>query len=83
MGSAVSLATVYGIHYDSQDSLERVVILSDELVDYSLLEPDAETIVFSIPQAQVSVEAQGRVPVAAGRPIDQWHLSDLVERSTL
>lgn len=62
-------AQVYGIHYDSKDEYERVVILSDGLVDYDLLEPDDETLVISIPDATVAPEATGRVIAHARKPI--------------
>jgi type IV pilus secretin PilQ/predicted competence protein len=62
-------AQVYGIHYDSEDDYERVVILSDTLVDYDLYSPDGETLVVSIPSARVSPEATGRVTARPKRPI--------------
>ena len=62
-------AQVYGIHYDSEDAYERVVILSDKLVDYDLLKPDPETVVISIHDAKVAPEATGRVIAHARRPI--------------
>ncbi len=62
-------AQVYGIHYDSKDDYERVVILSDTLVDYDLLKPDDETLVISIPDATVAPEATGRVTAHARKPI--------------
>ncbi len=62
-------AQVYGIHYDSEDDYERVVILSDKVVDYDLLTPDDETVVVSIRDAKVAPEATGRVIAHAKRPI--------------
>ncbi len=65
----VASAQVYGIHYDSKKEYERVVILSDTLVDYDLLEPDAETVVISIRDARVAPEATGRVTAHPRKPI--------------
>jgi type IV pilus assembly protein PilQ len=62
-------AQVYGIHYDSKAEYERVVILSDTLVDYDLLQPDDETLVISIPDARVAPEATGRVTAHPRKPI--------------
>jgi type IV pilus assembly protein PilQ len=62
-------AQVYGIHYDSEEEYERIVILSDTLVDYDLLTPDSETVVISIPDARVAPEATGRVTAQPRRPI--------------
>ena len=62
-------ARVYGIHYDSEEDYERVVILSDVLVDYDVLTPDSETVVISIPNASVADEATGRVTAQPKRPI--------------
>ena len=62
-------AQVYGIHYDSKAEYERVVILSDSLVDYDLLTPDDETVVISILDAQVAAEATGRVTAHPRKPI--------------
>ncbi|MCZ6508085.1 MAG: AMIN domain-containing protein, partial [Acidobacteria bacterium] len=67
--SATASAQVYGIHYDSEDEYERVVILSDTLVDYDLYHPDDETLVVSIPGARVAPEAAGRVMAQPRRPI--------------
>ena len=64
-----SYAQVYGIHYDSKSDYERVVILSDTLVDYDMLTPDDETVVISIPEAKVAPEATGRVTAQPRRPI--------------
>ncbi|MEE8277699.1 MAG: type IV pilus secretin PilQ, partial [Thermoanaerobaculia bacterium] len=67
--SAAASAQVYGIHYDSEDEYERVVILSDTLVDYDLYHPDDETLVVSIRGARVAPEAAGRVMAQPRRPI--------------
>jgi type IV pilus assembly protein PilQ len=65
----VASAQVYGIHYDSEDAYERIVILSDQLVDYDLLTPDSETVVISILDARVAPEATGRVLAQPKKPI--------------
>jgi type IV pilus assembly protein PilQ len=62
-------AQIHGIHYDSEDEYERIVILADAIVEYDVLTPDSETVVISIPEARVSREASGRIAVAPRRPI--------------
>jgi type IV pilus secretin PilQ/predicted competence protein len=62
-------AQIHGIHYDSEDEYERIVILADAVVEYDVMTPDSETVVISIPEARVSREASGRIAAAPRRPI--------------
>ena len=66
---ATASSRVYGIHYDSGEEFERIVILCDTLVDYDLLAPDPETLVVSMRDSMVAPDATGRVLVRANRPI--------------
>jgi type IV pilus assembly protein PilQ len=60
---------IYGVHYDSQADRERVVVLADATLDYTLHTPDSDTVVISIPGAVIAPEAEGRIAPRAGGPI--------------
>ncbi len=66
---AGALATVHGVHFDSQPERDRVVVLSEGIVDYETYFPDPETVVVSIMAAQIPREAEGRITPQPGGPV--------------
>ncbi|MFP8874221.1 MAG: AMIN domain-containing protein, partial [Myxococcota bacterium] len=60
---------VYGVNFDSQADRDRIVVLTNGLVDYEVHQPDPETVVFSLLDAVISPAAEGRLVVRSGSPI--------------
>jgi len=67
-GAAV-LARVHGIHFDSQPERDRIVVLSEGLVEYETHFPDPETLVLSIADAEIPRDAEGRITPQPGGPV--------------
>ncbi len=70
---SVTSADVYGLHYQRADGLDRIAILSDDSVAYSISEPDATTLVVRIPNARISEAASDRIFPKAGGPVSLIH----------
>ncbi|MGH0037779.1 MAG: type IV pilus secretin PilQ [Myxococcota bacterium] len=66
---ATVVATVHGIHFDSQAERDRIVVLSEGLVEYEALFPDSESMVLSISGASIPREAEGRITPTPGGPV--------------
>jgi type IV pilus assembly protein PilQ len=64
-----SLVQVYGIHYDSQPDRDRVVVLSENMVEYEVHRPDRDTFIVSLLDATISPEAAGRLHAKPRGPI--------------
>jgi hypothetical protein len=64
-----SIVTVYGIEFDVQEERDRVVILGEKPLDYLVYEPDPETIVISIADADIEPEAAVRITPELGGPV--------------
>lgn len=64
-----SIASVHGIHFDSQADRDRIVVLSEGLVEWKVHTPDSETLVVSIPGASIPREAEGRITPPLGGPV--------------
>jgi len=64
-----SVVTIYGVEFDMQDDLDRVVVLSEHPVDYLIYEPDPETIVLSVENAVIDPEAAVRIAPDPGGPV--------------
>jgi type IV pilus secretin PilQ/predicted competence protein len=60
---------VFGVQYDVQPDRDRVAVLSEQVVDYVVHEPDEETVVLSLEQATISKQAEGRISPAADGPL--------------
>lgn len=67
--SGQSPLQVYGVNFDSQADRDRIVVLTNGLVDYEVHQPDPETVVFSLLGAVISPEAEGRLVARSGSPI--------------
>jgi type IV pilus assembly protein PilQ len=65
----IATGAVHGIHFDSQPDRDRVVVLSEGVIDYVVHTPDAETVVLSLPGASIAREAEGRITPEVGGPI--------------
>ncbi|MCH7708691.1 MAG: type IV pilus secretin PilQ [Myxococcales bacterium] len=61
--------TIYGVEYDPQDMLDRIVILGDGPVDYLLYEPEADTVILSIQNAVIDPEVAVRITPDSGGPV--------------
>ncbi len=55
------LVKVYGVEFDAQPERDRVVVLSEQPVDYLVYEPDPETLILSISGATIAPEAAVRI----------------------
>ena len=71
--AAFELAEIYGLHYERTDGMDRTAILADDAVPYTMSEPDAATVIISMPNAQISQEASDRIFPKAGGPISLIH----------
>ncbi len=69
MPEVATLATVHGIHFDSQQERDRIVVLSEGLVQYEALYPDPESMVLSISGATIPRDAEGRITPTPGGPV--------------
>jgi type IV pilus secretin PilQ/predicted competence protein len=72
--AAFELAEIYGLHYERTDGMDRTAILADEAVPYTMTSPDPNTVVVSLPNAQISEEASDRIFPSAGGPISLIHV---------
>ena len=70
---ALSLAEVYGLHFERAGGLDRTAILADDTLAYTPSAPDAATYVISIPGAQISDEASDRIFPKQGGPVSMIH----------
>lgn len=61
--------TIYGVEYDPQDLLDRIVILAEQPVDYLLYEPEADTVILSIQNAVIDPEVAVRITPDSGGPV--------------
>jgi hypothetical protein len=64
-----SLATIYGVEFDTQDEWDRIVVVGDQPLDYIVYEPDAETVVLSFAGADIDPEAAVRIAPEASGPV--------------
>lgn len=69
----VELGEIFGLHYERSGSLDRTAILSEDVVLYTVSEPDETTFVVSILNSRISPAASDRIFPAAGGPISLIH----------
>ena len=60
---------IFGLQYDRDDTRDRIAVLADSPMDYTIFEPDSETVVLRIPDAIVSDGASEKVTPDAGGPV--------------
>jgi type IV pilus assembly protein PilQ len=63
------LLQVYGVQFDAQEGVDRVVILSDAPAEYRLAQPDADTVVVRILGATIDPEAAVRIAPEKPGPV--------------
>jgi len=63
------LAAIYGIEFDAQDKVDRIVVLGDAPIEYQLYEPSAETVIVSFKNAKIDPEAAVRITPDPGGPV--------------
>jgi type IV pilus assembly protein PilQ len=61
--------TVYGVEFEAQSELDRLVIAGSEPIDYLVYEPDAETYVLSITNAIIDPKAEVRLAPEEAGPV--------------
>ena len=66
---ATGTRQVYGVQFDAQETGDRVVILSDAMLDYQLAEPDPGTLVVRIQGATIDAEAAVRIAPEKPGPV--------------
>jgi type IV pilus assembly protein PilQ len=52
---------IYGVEFDAQPERDRIVVMSEQPVDYLVYEPDPETLILSISGATIAPEAAVRI----------------------
>ncbi|MBW2694900.1 MAG: type IV pilus secretin PilQ [Deltaproteobacteria bacterium] len=62
-------AEVYGLQYDRSAERDRIAVLSDRVIDYQIHQPDAETVVISIPNAMLAESVGERITPELGGPV--------------
>jgi type IV pilus secretin PilQ/predicted competence protein len=60
---------IYGIHYQTIGETDRITVLSDEIVDYAMMEPDSDTLVLSFPGSVIADAVAGHVLGQKGGPV--------------
>ena len=62
---------IHGVHYESdkQAAMERIVVLSENPVDWQVFEPAEDTFVVSIPNADLAEGAGGRIAANPNGPL--------------
>ncbi len=68
-GSDGGPVVIYGVEFDAQAERDRIVVMSDQPVDYLLYEPAPDTVVVSIQGATIDPEAAVRIAPDPGGPV--------------
>lgn len=63
------LARVMAVEYDAQEHVDRVIVMGDGPLDYLVFEPDPETLVLSLQEAELEPDAAVRIHAEAGAAI--------------
>jgi len=61
VATATGNVMVYGVEFEAQEDQDRVMVLSEEAIDYLVYEPDAETVILSLGGATISPDAEVRI----------------------
>jgi len=67
--SDASVATVYGVEFDSQTNRDRIVVLGDQVLDYVVYEPTPDTFILNLKGSQIDPEAAVRFAPEPGGPV--------------
>jgi type IV pilus assembly protein PilQ len=68
-GAAGTETKVYGVEFDSQAERDRIVVMSEEPVDYLLFEPSPDTVILTIQNASIDPEAAVRIAPEVAGPV--------------
>ncbi len=68
-GASAELATVQGVEFDAQPERDRITVVADRPVDYVVYQPDADTVVVSLPHARLQPQLDPRIAPAPGGPV--------------
>jgi type IV pilus assembly protein PilQ len=63
------LATVQGVEFDTQAERDRITVVADRPLDYVVHQPDADTVVVSVPGARLQPQLDPRIAPEPGGPI--------------
>ena len=66
---AAALTEVHGVHYTAMDNMDRIAVLSEAPVDYTVHSPDPGTLVVSLFGASISPQVAGRIRGVSGGPV--------------
>lgn len=66
---AAALTEVHGVHYTAMDDMDRIAVLSEAPVDYTVHSPDPGTLVVSLFDASISPQVAGRIRGVSGGPV--------------
>ena len=64
-----SNTSIHGVHYTVMDELDRIAVLSEEVVDYRVHSPDPDTLVVSLFDASIAPQVAGRIRGQVGGPV--------------
>ncbi len=65
----MELATVQGVEFDAQQERDRITVVADRPLEYVLYQPDAGTLVVSVPGARLQPHLDPRIAPEPGGPV--------------
>jgi type IV pilus assembly protein PilQ len=68
-GSWTELATVQGVEFDTQAERDRITVVADRPLEYVVHQPDADTVVVSVPGARLQPQLDPRIAPEPGGPV--------------
>ena len=66
---ATALTEVHGVHYTAMDNMDRIAVLSEAPVNYTVHSPDPDTVVVSLFGSTISPQVAGRIRGEKGGPV--------------
>jgi len=67
--SGAELATVQGVEFDAQAERDRITVVADRPLEYVVHQPDADTVVVSVPGARLQPQLDPRIAPEPGGPV--------------
>src|SRR5262245_51072936 len=68
-GKGAELATIQGVEFDAQAERDRITVVADRPVDYVVYQPDADTVVVSLPHSKLQPQLDPRITPEPGGPV--------------
>ncbi len=68
-GAWTELATVQGVEFDAQPERDRITVVADRPLEYVVHQPDADTVVVSVPGARLQPRLDPRIAPEPGGPV--------------